>query len=147
MVRITSIPGRIVPGVLADKMGNFNVMFVTMLCSGLVTLTLWLPSSSNAAIIAFTIIYGVFSGAYIALAPILIAQISKIQQIGVRSGALFLGVSIAALTGGPLAGALLDTDHGGFEYIQIFAGSMMCAAAGLLLISRAFTLGFTIAKA
>lgn len=59
MIRVNSIPGRIVPGMLADKMGNFNIMFVTMICSGLVTLALWLPSSSNGAIITFSIIYGV----------------------------------------------------------------------------------------
>lgn len=74
----------------------------------------------------------------------LVAQISKIQQIGIRSGSLFLAASIAALTGSPLAGALLDTDQGGYKYIQIFAGAMMCAAAGIVLISRAFTLGLAI---
>lgn len=127
-------------------MGNFNVMFIIMLCSGVVTLALWLPSSSDGAIIAFAVIYGFFSGAYIALAPMLVAQISKIQQIGVRNGALFLAVSIAALTGSPLAGALLDTDQGRFAYLQIFAGAMMCAAAGIVLISRAFALGVTVSK-
>lgn len=127
-------------------MGNFNVMFVTMLCSGLVTLALWLPSNSDGAIVAFTVIYGFFSGAYIALAPMLVAQISKIQQIGVRNGALFLAVSIAALTGSPLAGALLDKDQGRFNYLQIFAGAMMCAAAGIVLMSRAYALGLAISK-
>ncbi|KAI4185767.1 MAG: hypothetical protein LQ346_005821 [Caloplaca aetnensis] len=149
LVRIlnaASIPGRIFLGVLGDKMGNFNVMFIIMLCSGVVTLALWLPSSSDGAIIAFAVIYGFFSGAYIALAPMLVAQISKIQQIGVRNGALFLAVSIAALTGSPLAGALLDTDQGRFAYLQIFAGAMMCAAAGIVLISRAFALGVTVSK-
>lgn len=87
-----------------------------------------------------------FLRSIIALAPMLVAQISKIQQIGIRSGALFSAVSMAALTGSPLAGALLNTDQGRFRYLQIFAGTMMLAAAGIVLISRAFALGFTVTK-
>ena len=143
---VYSIPGRILPGMLADRMGNFNVMFITMTCSGVATLALWLPSSGTVTTIVFAVLYGFFSGAYIALTPMLVAQISNIQQIGVRTGALFFASSIGALTGSPLAGALLTTDHGRFEYVQIFAGAMMLAAASIMLFSRAFALGSRVAK-
>ncbi|KAL8940076.1 MAG: hypothetical protein Q9216_003015 [Gyalolechia sp. 2 TL-2023] len=146
ILNAASTPGRILPGILADKMGNFNIMFITTLCIGAVALGLWLPSSSSAAIVAFAVIFGFFSGAYVGLAPMLVAQISKIHEIGMRNGALFFVISIAALTGGPVAGTLLNTDHGQFKSLQILAGTMMLAAAGMLLISRAFALGFTVTK-
>ncbi|KAL8731177.1 MAG: hypothetical protein Q9166_003584 [cf. Caloplaca sp. 2 TL-2023] len=146
ILNAASIPGRILAGILADKLGNFNIMFITMLCSGIITLALWLPSSSNLGITCFAAIYGFFSGAYIALSPMLIAQISRIQQIGIRSGVLFFVLSLAALTGGPLGGALLDADHGGYRYLQIFAGLCMCAAACIIVVARAFALGCRVSK-
>lgn len=127
-------------------MGNFNIIFITMFCAGAVAFGLWLPSSSNAAFIAFAVIFGIFSGAYVGLAPMLVAQTSKIQEIGIRNGALFFIISIAALTGGPIAGTLLDTKQGHFKSLQILAAATMLAAAGMILISRAFALGFTVTK-
>ncbi|KAL8953520.1 MAG: hypothetical protein Q9222_000622 [Ikaeria aurantiellina] len=143
---MSSTPGRIIPGVLADKIGNFNVSIITMVCSGVITLALWLPGSSDAAIIVYTVVFGAFSGSYIALAPMLIAQISKIQQIGIRNGLAFFIISFAALTGGPLGGALLDDNDQDFKYLQIFAGAAMCAAAALMAFARAFALGFKVSK-
>ncbi|KAL8714341.1 MAG: hypothetical protein Q9220_001674 [cf. Caloplaca sp. 1 TL-2023] len=141
-----STPGRLIPGMLADKIGNFNVSIITMICSGVITLALWLPSSSNAAIIVYTVVFGAFSGSYIALAPMLVAQISQIQQIGMRNGLAFFIISFAALTGGPLGGALLGDNHQDFKYLQIFAGAAMCAAAVLMAFARAFALGFKPSK-
>lgn len=143
---VFSTPGRVLPGILADKMGNFNIMSITMLCAGAVALGIWLPSSSGTSMIVFAAIFGFFSGAFIGLAPILIAQISKIHEIGIRSGAIFFIISIAALTGGPIAGALLDHDQGHFKSVQILAAATMLGASGMILVSRAFALGFTVTK-
>lgn len=41
------------------------------------------------------------------LAPALIAQISDIRQIGVRTGSMFMVVSVAALVGTPIGGGEL----------------------------------------
>src|ERR1700712_69799 len=86
---LNSTFGRILPGILADRIGNFNVMIGTCLLSGIVVLGLWIPSANNAAIIMFAILYGFFSGAFGAMSPALVAQISPIKQIGSRVGTLF----------------------------------------------------------
>ena len=143
LVTTYSVFGRTLPGMLADRFGRFNIMSVMMACSGIMILALWLPSHGNIPIIIFAISYGFFSGAYVSLGPTLIAQISKINQIGLRNGTLYFMVSIAALTGNPIAGALISEDKGGFADMQIFAGVVLCAGAILMLLSRFSQVGLT----
>ena len=117
-------------------------MSLMMLLSGIFVLALWLPSKGNVPVIIFAATYGFFSGAYVSLGPTLIAQISEIKQFGLRNGTLYFMVSIAALTGNPIAGALISKDDGGFADLQIFAGITLCAGAVLMFISRVSQVGF-----
>jgi len=102
--------------------------------SAVLILGLWIPAESNAAIIAFSAGYGLVSGAFIALTPAMVVQLSDIREIGVRQGALSFNNGFASLTGNPIGGALLRHDNGGFTWLQVFCGlSMFCA--GIFLIS------------
>ena len=136
---VYSVFGRTLPGIAADKGGRFNVMIVMMACSGVLVLALWLPSRGNIPTIIFAVCYGFFSGAYVSLGPTLVAQVSKISQIGLRNGSLYFMVSIAALTGNPIAGALISTNKGKFADMQIFAGVVLCAGAALMFCFSGFT--------
>ena len=118
ILNAASIFGRIVPGIIADRFGRFNVMIVTTGFSAIMVLALWLPSSGNAPIIVFCVLYGFSTGAFVSLGPALIAQISPIREIGVRSGTFFLCVSFGGLTGNPIGGALVGQDNGGFLFLQ-----------------------------
>lgn len=109
MTNYHSIFGRIVPGIVADGFGRFNIMIITTLFSAIIVLGLWLPSASNAPIIVFCILYGFSSGAFVSMAPSLIAQISPIREIGLRSGTFFLCVALGGLTGNPIGGALVSS--------------------------------------
>jgi MFS family permease len=104
--------------------------------TALFTLALLIPAKNNAAIIAFASIYGFGSGAFVSLAPACIAQISDVRQIGVRSGSLFCAISIAALVGNPIGGALIDEWNGRFRGLQIFCGVMWIGGATTILFSR-----------
>lgn len=79
-----SIIGRILPGVLADKAGAFNiqVLFTSVMALGI--LVYWTPSSNQAAIITFAIFYGFVSGGFISLFTVCVAMISPIKKIGGR---------------------------------------------------------------
>ncbi|SPQ24142.1 76a18f0d-88bf-486b-9890-414bf5a9291d [Thermothielavioides terrestris] len=86
IINAVSIVGRILPGIVADRLGRFNVMiFITALCA-LIVLALWIPGRSNTALIIFAMVFGFSSGSFISLGPSLVAQISDIRQIGVRTG-------------------------------------------------------------
>ncbi|KAI5806161.1 major facilitator superfamily domain-containing protein [Geopyxis carbonaria] len=128
-----SVFGRIIPGYIGDKVGRFNTMAVIATASGILVLALWLPSSGNAATIVFAALYGFTTGAFVSIAPALIAQISDIREIGLRSGALFATVSLGALTGSPIGGALVDRYDGGYKGLQIFAG--VCLMGGAVMFT------------
>jgi MFS family permease len=134
--------GRILPGMIADRIGRFNVMIITTAFSAIIVLALWLPSRGNAPIIVFCVLYGFSSGAFVSLGPSLIAQISPIREIGVRNGTFFFFVSVGGLTGSPIGGALISRDNGDFTYLQIFCGVTMAAGALLYLASRWVQCGF-----
>lgn len=136
VLNAASIFGRIIPGYIGDKMGRFNMMVVISFLSAVLVLALWLPSTGAGAIITFAALYGFSTGAFVSLAPALIAQISDIREFGVRSGALFAVVSFGALTGNPIAGALVSRDHGGYRGAQLFAGCTLLAGSILFLLAR-----------
>ena len=138
ILNAASLPGRIIPGILADYIGRFNTMTFTSLMSSILVLALWLPCQTNVAIICFAAFYGFFSGAYVSLGPSLIAQISPIEQIGVRNGTVYFFVAVAVLLGNPIGGALVADDDGGrgFTYLQVFSGCMMGVGAAIFLVVR-----------
>ena len=89
---------------------------------GIVILALWIPGTGNAPIIVFAALFGFGSGAFVSLAPSLIAQISDVRQIGVRTGSFFAVVSIAALISQPIGGAIITRWNGAYTGLQIYAG-------------------------
>lgn len=138
----TSVFGRILPAWAGDRFGRFNVMIITTVVSAIVVLALWIPAHENATIILFAIFFGFSSGAYVSLSPALVAQISDVRHIGVRLGTNFFIVAFAALTGNPIAGAILAKDNGSYFGLQIFCGVTMIAAAVAYVGSRNLQCGF-----
>ena len=136
---IYSVFGRTLPPFLADKFGRFNIMIAVAYFSAIIVLAIWLPASANAPTIIFAALYGFGSGAAVSLPPALVAQISKIQQIGTRVGTLFFLMSIAALVGSPVAGALVTSNSRGqlgFTKLQIFAGVIMLGGSCFFVAVR-----------
>lgn len=55
---------------------------------------------------------------------------------------MFAVISVAALTGSPIGGALVTADNGGFTYLQIFCGITMTVGSVVYVASRAVQVGF-----
>ena len=86
-----SMVGRVVPGWLSDKCGQFNVMVSVTACSAIAMLAIWLPLSyhpSNAGILVFAVIYGFVSGGFVSLcSPCVIALVDgRIEDLGIKFG-------------------------------------------------------------
>lgn len=109
---------------------------IVTLVSGILVLALWLPSKGNAEIIVFAALYGFVSGAFVSLAPSVIAQISDVREIGVRNGCFFAVISIATLVGNPIGGALVSRQNGAFSGLQIFSGVTMLIGASVFVAAR-----------
>jgi MFS family permease len=139
-----SIFGRIIPGILADMLGRFNITIVITSISAIFTLALWIPGHSNATIIVYLVIFGFASGGFISLGPACIAQISDIRQIGTRTGTAFAFMAIGALTGSPIGGAIVTAQHGDFLGLQLFCGFAMVVSVIIFIAARYVQVGFKV---
>ncbi|KAL8725324.1 MAG: hypothetical protein Q9166_007430 [cf. Caloplaca sp. 2 TL-2023] len=109
-----SFVGRIVSGVLADKLGRyaphqfvliacklktiddcrFNITFICALCAGIILMCLHTIKSATY-IILFSALYGLFSGGLISLQSACVAQItSNMSMIGVKIGLMMAICSV-----------------------------------------------------
>jgi MFS family permease len=126
---------------VADKVGRFNVMIFITILSAVITLALWIPGKNNGAIIAYAVLFGFSSGGFIGIAPTLVAQISDIRQIGVRTGTAFACQSIGALIGSPIGGAIVQSQGGKFLGLQLFCGISMAASVFVYVAARQSIVG------
>jgi MFS family permease len=146
ILNAVSIFGRIIPGIVADRVGRFNVMIIITVISSVFCLAIWIPVKTTAGILVFAVIFGFSSGGFISLGPTLVAQISDIRYIGTRVGTAFAVQSFGSLTGSPLAGAIVSNQNGKFIGLQIFCGVTMMVAAIFLLAARYVQVGFKVVK-
>lgn len=129
--------GRIIPNMLVPVVGPFNVMLPTSLgCCVLIFAMAGVKSAGG--VIAFSILFGFFSGSYIGLlAPLVSTLAENTSEIGARVGICLSFTGFGALFGSPIQGALLGSD---FVWIRsiLFAG--MIVAVGGVCFSTARTL-------
>jgi MFS family permease len=146
ILNAVSIVGRIVPGIIADRVGRYNVMIVICFISALFCLAVWIPVKNTAGIVVFAVIFGFSSGGFISISPTLIAQISDITQIGTRVGATFAIMSFGALTGSPIGGAIVNAQGGKYIGLQLFCGIAMMAGTCMFVITRWSLVGWKLVK-
>ncbi|KKY26214.1 putative monocarboxylate permease-like protein [Diplodia seriata] len=125
--------GRVVPGVLADKLGRFNTLAFAGISSGILTLC-WTRSTTAPTIIAFAALYGFCSGAIVSGFTVALAFCADSpKNIGTYMGMGMAVASVAMLIGPPVNGAFLAR-YGGFEEMAIFSG-LVCLAGGFVALA------------
>lgn len=137
MLNAVGIPGRLACGLVADRLlGPVNTLTPVAFIAGLLLYS-WAKVHSLGALVVFCIIYGFFAAGVQSLFPAACASLTTdMKKMGVRTGMCFSVVSVACLTGPPLAGALIQRDDGGFLLAQMFGGSAFVAGSSTLLAAR-----------
>ncbi|KAM3496925.1 hypothetical protein MY10362_009706 [Beauveria mimosiformis] len=107
-----SLVGRLSSGILADRFGRFNAFVASCYVAGVLVLAMWIPGTDNATTVAFAALFGLSSGAYIALLVALVAQVSPLREIGYRNGVASLAQSVGGLLSTPIAGAIMTSPAG-----------------------------------
>ncbi|KAL0934734.1 MFS monocarboxylate [Colletotrichum truncatum] len=132
-----SIPGRVVPNYLADKVGALYIQ--TFLTAGAaVMMFAWLGIRNMAGLVVFAIIYGLFSGGMVSIAPSVIVSLSPdLGRVGTRMGMMFFTSSISILIGTPIAGAILG------DYSEVEWHAMIGYGAAALTVG---SICYTLAK-
>lgn len=93
----TSVPGRILPGYVADYLGHFNIITICALFTGGSILALWLPfnyHASHAGTIVFGLVFGFVSGAVVSLMMACVAKTGPLETLGQRFGTFQIVISV-----------------------------------------------------
>ncbi|KAJ6114964.1 monocarboxylate transporter [Penicillium sp. IBT 16267x] len=144
-LNLGAIPGRFLPGLMADRLGRFNVMILNACMCSVLTLALWYNAADNLpAIICYTVLFGFWSGAAISLAPVCISQVCATEDYGKRVGTTWTIVSFGTLVGIPIAGAIQESDHGGYGGLIIFAGVLYFATCVAFIVARGICQGWSL---
>ena len=141
--------GKVVIGHAADRMGRLNTLVLTTLISAISVLALWLPSclsttqsSGSNLFIAFTIFYGIFASAYVALFPTSLVELFGVQNFASVNGLLYMVRGFATLVGTPVAGALIrghnqkSVGPRSYENTSIMVGVLMVVATLAVVWAR-----------
>lgn len=134
--------GRIGAGLLADVYGPFNTWITVTYAASILILSLWIPATNDASVIAFASLFGICYGAYAAVQPALVAQITPISDIGICTGLYFAVSSFSQLVSGPIAGHTLETSGGSYLEMKIMAGFLCLAGATFVLGAKVYATGY-----
>lgn len=141
ILNAASLFGRLLAGILSDRVGTYNVLMIACYLAAIFCLALWIPAANTAAVMAFTILFGMTSGAYIALSAALVVRISPIREIGYRTGLVFFIGAFSGLTASPIAGAILQNQGGSYTGMQIFSGATLLLGSTFILVVRIYKTG------
>ncbi|KAH0538493.1 hypothetical protein FGG08_004942 [Glutinoglossum americanum] len=135
ILNCASIFGRLFLGYVADRIGHYNAMFLSM-ASSAILIFCWTSTDSVASITVFSAFYGFFSGTIISLYPPCVAQIApSLSHIATYVGMGMATVSLGSLAGTPINGVLVHTYHS-YTQVAIFSGVVMVAGASLIIVAR-----------
>jgi MFS family permease len=135
-IGVGSTAGRFFLGGLADRLGrplSFLMMFIGM---GL-SFVIWLFSTSLWPLAAFALVYGVFYGGFVALAPAVVIDYFGGRHASSIIGILYTSVAFGTLIGPSAAGFAYDVSHSYTLPILASVGAYVIATAILAATSKA----------
>jgi len=133
---LTGVIGGVVLGFVSDLYGIWNVMIPV---SGGVTLTLFTMGAIHGpkSLIAHSIFYGFFSGAWISLMVTALSSLAtKLEEMSTRVGLVLTGSSFFALFSFAFQDALLGPNHN-WTASSVVSGFLFLGVTGLGFMSRA----------
>ncbi|KAI0394439.1 major facilitator superfamily domain-containing protein [Xylariaceae sp. FL0594] len=115
------LPFRVAVPMVADRVGNVNVILVISVIWVIVAFS-WLAVNSIPSYYAFTVVYGIVAASFQCLFPSTVARITKnLDAIGTRLGMAFSITALGSLTGPSIGGAIQTAGGGSFKGPQIWA--------------------------
>ncbi|KHN94851.1 MFS monocarboxylate transporter [Metarhizium album ARSEF 1941] len=121
VINAVGIPGRLIPAFIADRyLGAVDTFIPSIFCAAICMFG-WIGVRNVPADYAWLCIYGFFGAAIQGMFPSTLAGLTKdLSKAGTRIGMIFTIVSVAALTGPPLAGKLIEVNGGRYLAVQIW---------------------------
>ncbi|KAL9058254.1 MAG: hypothetical protein Q9162_001853 [Coniocarpon cinnabarinum] len=133
-VQGASLFGRLGAGLTAHYVGVMAPLVTCIFISGVLSLA-WLGIHDLGGYAVYCTLYGLFSGALIALPPSIFPSVCERTEVqGTWMGMAWATTSLASLTGAPIAGSLVNLDAADMTGAQIWAGVVLLVASGFLCL-------------
>ncbi|KAJ5715397.1 uncharacterized protein N7483_012578 [Penicillium malachiteum] len=133
IVNGASFFGRIIPGIVADKLGRFNCLIIATLLAGVIALC-WTKVDSVTGLAIWSAAYGFALGGILSLQQASAAQVATPSTIGLAIGSVAGCCALSAMANVPISGALVEKY--GYLALSIFTGVSLLVGAILLLLAR-----------
>jgi len=133
---LTGVIGGVLLGFMSDMYGIWNIMIPV---SGGVALTLFTMCAVQGpkSLVAHSIFYGFFSGAWLSLLVTALSSLAtKTEEMGTRVGLVLTGSSVFALFSFAIQNALLGTKFN-WTAPSVFSGILFLGVTVLAFLSRA----------
>ncbi|KAJ6788924.1 hypothetical protein PWT90_00135 [Aphanocladium album] len=129
------VVGRIAPNFIADRIGAVNVFIPTSIIASILVYC-FIAIKSPGGLYAWVVIYGIVGAGIQSLFPAALSFLTTdLRKLGVRMGMVFTIVSFAALTGPPIAGAIIASSAG-YTGAKAFAGSSIAVGCCFLVAAK-----------
>lgn len=123
--------GKIVMGFAAERAGSRPVLAADLILIALGQIVL-LGARNRVMLLCYTAIYGLASGAPLALIPMLLAESLGLRRFGSLSGLAGVFTTIGAATGPLVAGLLFDASSSYRTAFEMFAFSLILGGCAVL---------------
>lgn len=124
IVNAGSTVGRILPSLLAVKVGAINLLPFADLLS-MILLFCWIPDHNAGGVITLGVLFGIVSGPIISFPGVITSSLTKdFTRLGIRLGFLFTFSSFGFVLGPPIAG-MIQRNYGWFGLKMYAALAMM----------------------
>lgn len=132
------IPTRLIPPVLADRyIGVLNTFIPALFATALLSYA-WLGVSTQTGFYVWTAFYGIANSGFQCLIPTALSRLTPdLTKTGTRMGMAFSIMSIGALTGPPVGGALLEvTEQRSYVPPRLWMATACLVGACLVAAAR-----------
>ncbi|KAG0238373.1 hypothetical protein BGW42_005606 [Actinomortierella wolfii] len=123
--------GRIILGMLADRLPRTLVVSFCAWALCLSVFVLWTVSKSFGVYLTFCLTYGFMTGGYVSLIPLVLSDNFDAKRLSTVIGFLYGITAVGMLFGATIAGAILDATKPNLSYIPVImtAGAMLFVGA------------------
>ncbi|KAJ3512143.1 hypothetical protein NLJ89_g3694 [Agrocybe chaxingu] len=111
--------GRILTGLLCDRVGAINVIAPMSLAAAIMTFA-WPYARSQGSLIAVAILYGFASSSFVSAFNMPVYSMGEMGDVGRRLGTVMVFTAVGALCGPPISGAI-NTTTGNFDAVSYYA--------------------------
>ncbi|KAJ7178158.1 major facilitator superfamily domain-containing protein [Mycena filopes] len=131
--------GRIIAGRLADRFGPINMFFATFFLGGLSQMFIWTfatAAHSYAAVIVFSVVYGLVGCWFLGLLPVVCAQLFGLNDLATITGFMVLANSVGQLSGASIGGAVFSGSGKNWQAVSLYSGGVMLLGSLFVLYAR-----------